>query len=134
MGEKMPPLPLARRQPNRINQAGTVTFLLPLDNIFIDAIDDDEATLASRDGEYSRTLRISEVGKREDDEYLRLTFRGIKAGKKYTLTYDTKEDADAMEVAKIVMFARTITFEQLEKPIRLDKPFEDAEEKDAAEK
>jgi hypothetical protein len=132
MGEKLPPLPLARRKENRINQAGTITFLIPLDNVFIDAVEDDEATLSSSDGEYNRTLKVSEAGKKEDDEYLRLTFRGVKAGKKYTLTYDTKEDADGTEVTKMILFARKISLERSADPICLDQPFEDAEEAESS--
>ncbi len=104
--------------------------LIPLDDIFIDAVDDDEAILESADGAYKKTLRVVEVGQKIDEEYIQLTFLNVIPGKKYTLTYDTKEDADGYEVSKVVMLSRKLGIEQLEKPLKLDVPFDDYEDTD----
>ncbi|MFX0196153.1 MAG: hypothetical protein ACFFCW_08525 [Candidatus Hodarchaeota archaeon] len=104
--------------------------LIPLDDIFIDAVDDDEAILESADGAYKKTLRVTEAGQKIDEEYIQLTFPNVIPGKKYTLTYDTKEDADGYEVSKVVMLSRKLGIEQLEKPLKLDVPFDDYEDTD----
>jgi len=59
-------------------------------------------------------------------------FKDVTPGKKYTLTYDTKEDADQSEVAKVVMLDRVIQTQHFDSPLRLDVPFEDLEDEGTA--
>ncbi len=115
---------VGRRTGNTLKLPGALAIIVPLDPVFVNAVDVDEATLASADGAYRKTLRVIQESKKVDDEHVQLVFLGVVPGKKYTLTYDTKLDADESEVANLVMFdSRLIGADDLQKGIRKEIPF-----------
>lgn len=119
---------VARRKPNRIDLIGVLTVIVPVDRVFVDAVSGDEATLESTDGSYKQSIRVGEIGRKESSEHIRLRFRNVLPGKSYTLTYDMKQDDDANDVGKVIMFSeRQIGMEDLQEPIRLEIPFQDDE-------
>jgi hypothetical protein len=123
---------IARGSSNCLDQFDVFVVVIPLDEIFVDSVDNDEATLESTDGEYKLTLRVAEAGKKVDDQRIRLTFPGVVPGKKYTLTYDTKLDATGAEVISLEIFSsRLITTRDLENAVREEYPFHNKED-DAA--
>ena|GEM_PF-5154591 len=111
---------------NRFYVGGTYSFLIELDDID-PAVNDDEGILESSDGEYKKTLKVSGDGTMIDDTFIHLMFPGVTPGKKYTLTYDLKKDADGNDLGKIVMF-----HEMLIEQTDLDDP-KPAEERDLPE-
>ena len=99
---------------NRFFTGGTFTVNIEMDDLD-PATNDDEATLKSVDGIYSKTLKVSDVGIRVDDKFLRITFPGVIAGKQYDLEYDLKQDADGNELGVItVLYHITITSDDLD--------------------
>jgi len=126
------PIPIqpATESPQREKKANyTLTVLIPLDDIFLEAVEDDEALLESTDGAYRNTLKVYEEGEKIDEEYIRLVFHEVVPDKKYTLIYDTKEDDEGTEVAKVIMFhSKLIGTAELENPLKLAFPFEESKD------
>jgi hypothetical protein len=88
---------------NKFFLGGTYTVFIELDDIDA-AIHDDEATLESTDDAYKKTVKVAEVGKIINDEFLRITFTGVIPGKKYSFIYDLKKDLEGNELGTITMF------------------------------
>lgn len=120
---------IARRKPNRIDLLGSLTVTIPVDEVFVTAIEGDEATLASTDGAYTQTLQVGKVARQIDEETIQLVYRDVVPNKKYTLTYDTKLDADGAEVLVVEIFSsRTIEAEDLKRVVEERFPFHNKED------
>lgn len=120
---------IARRKLNRIDLLGSLTVVIPVDEVFVTATEADEATLESTDGTYTQTLKVGEAGRQIDEEHVQLVYRGVVPGKKYTLTYDTQLDADATEVMVVKVFSsRLIEGKDLESVVKERFPFHNKED------
>ena len=110
---------------NRFFTGGTFTVNIEMDDLD-PATNDDEATLKSVDGIYNKTLKVSDVGIKADDKFLRITFPGVIAGKQYDLEYDLKQDADGNELGVItVLYHFDITSDDLDVSESVKLPSED---------
>jgi hypothetical protein len=115
---------VARRKLNRI-ELRSLTVIVPVDEIFVDAVDDDEATLESSDGSYKKTVSVKQIGDKFEEQFMKIVFPGVVPGKEYSLIYDTHLDDETEMVTKVTMFQkRLIDADDMEKPLRLDIPFE----------
>ena len=115
---------LARRKLNRI-ELRSLEVIVPLDELFVDAVDDDEATLLSADSRYKKTVKIVQIGERFEEQFIKMVFPGVVPGLKYTLIYDTNIDDEGGVVTKVTMFENLIIdADDMEKPLRLDNPFD----------
>jgi len=123
---------VSRRKLNRLDQSGVFTVFVPVGEDFIGGLNHDEATLESHDGAYKQTIQVSQEGKPDERQHVRLTFRGVVPGKKYTLTYDTKLDAEGGEVMRIEVFhERLLGAKDLKNPLREAQPFHNEEDEPA---
>ncbi|MFX0198092.1 MAG: hypothetical protein ACFFCW_18390 [Candidatus Hodarchaeota archaeon] len=85
-----------------------LTVKLPLGEILVDAIDNDEVIFESIDEQRNDIYRVFDVGRVEGADSVVITIPDVIPGYSYTLTYDCKFDDDGINVAKILMFSQRI--------------------------
>ncbi|MDX1811079.1 MAG: hypothetical protein R3240_03975, partial [Gammaproteobacteria bacterium] len=112
----------------------SLTVIAPIDDLFINATELDEASLQSLDGTYKKTVEIKQIGEVVEEQFMKMVFPGVVPGARYTLTYNTNLDSEGELTTNVIMFQnRLIDTKDMLEPLRLDNPFDEQGDEDLGE-